>query len=358
MSKSIKVGVFVLSGLILLGIAVFMIGENRNLWDPKMKYQAAFFDVAGLKPGAPVRMGGVDIGTVTDVGHGEKVEDTRVYVTLSVTKRESVRVREDTVARVVNKGLLGDKMIELSSDGKEKELGNGKMLKTEEPIDFGKYVAKFEEIANKASKAVDNIEVGTRPLADPKFAEDLKTVLHNVREVTDGLAHNDSVLHRVVMDPHEGQKFDAILTNMQLATNDLHDLTTHLRTGPGLAHAIVYDGQMTGDVAGSLAEVHKDLRQIREGNGLVHTLVYGDTDTQHLMTNVNAMSDDLREVVHGLKTGKGTLGALLVDPSVYEDIKAVVGNVERNQVLRALVRYSIKADETRPPPKVEPTSSK
>ncbi|MDB4996745.1 MAG: Mce family protein, partial [Myxococcaceae bacterium] len=94
------------------------------------------------------------------------------------------------------------------------------------------------------------------------------------------------------------------------------------------------------------------------GNGLVHTLVYGDTDTQHLMTNVNAMSDDLREVVHGLKTGKGTLGALLVDPSVYEDIKAVVGNVERNQVLRALVRYSIKADETRPAPKVEPTSSK
>jgi phospholipid/cholesterol/gamma-HCH transport system substrate-binding protein len=358
MSKSIKVGVFVLSGLILLGIAVFMIGDNRNLWDPKIRYQAAFFDVAGLKPGAPVRMGGVDVGTVVGVAHGDKVEDTRVYVTLSVTKREAVRVREDTVGRVVNKGLLGDKMIELSSDGRGPELGAGKMLKTEEPVDFGKYVAKFDEIATKASKAVDNIEQGTRPLADPQFAEDLKKVLHNAREVTDGLAHSDSVLHRVIMDPHEGQKFDAMLNNMQLATNDLQDMTSHLRKGPGLAHAIVYDGQMTSDVAGSLAEVHKDLRQIREGNGLVHTLVYGDTDTQHLMTNVNAMSDDLREVVHGLKTGKGTLGALLVDPSVYEDIKSIVGNVERNQVLRALVRYSIKADESRPAPRVEPTSSK
>jgi phospholipid/cholesterol/gamma-HCH transport system substrate-binding protein len=356
MSKSIKVGVFVLGGLLLLGIAVFMIGENRNLWDPKTKYQAAFFDVAGLKPGAPIRMGGVDIGTVTGVGHGEAVEDTRVYVTMSVTKKESVRVREDTIARVVNRGLLGDKMIELSSDGKGPELAYGKMLKTEEPIDFGKYVAKFEEIANKASKAVDNIEQGTRPLADPQFAEDLKTTLHNLRAVTDGLVRSDSVLHRLIMDPHEGEKFDAVLTNMQLATGDLHDMTTHLRSGPGLAHALVYDAQMTTDVAGSLAEVNKDLRQIREGNGLVHTLVYGDSDTQHLMTNVNAMSDDLREVVHGLKTGKGTLGALLVDPSVYEDIKGLVGNVERNQVLRALVRYSIKADETRPPPKVEPAS--
>jgi phospholipid/cholesterol/gamma-HCH transport system substrate-binding protein len=65
------------------------------------------------------------------------------------------------------------------------------------------------------------------------------------------------------------------------------------------------------------------------------------------------MSDDLRVIVHNLREGKGTLGALLVDPSVYEDIKSVVGNVERNQVLRALVRYSIKADETRPTPTVK-----
>ena len=57
------------------------------------------------------------------------------------------------------------------------------------------------------------------------------------------------------------------------------------------------------------------------------------------------MSDDLRAIVHDVRQGKGTLGALLVDPSVYEDIRALVGNVERNEVLRALVRYSIKADE-------------
>jgi phospholipid/cholesterol/gamma-HCH transport system substrate-binding protein len=63
------------------------------------------------------------------------------------------------------------------------------------------------------------------------------------------------------------------------------------------------------------------------------------------MTNVNAMSDDLRSIVSGVKNGKGTLGALLVDPSVYDDLKALLGNVERNQVLRALVRYSIKQDD-------------
>jgi phospholipid/cholesterol/gamma-HCH transport system substrate-binding protein len=42
----------------------------------------------------------------------------------------------------------------------------------------------------------------------------------------------------------------------------------------------------------------------------------------------------------------------LVDPSIYEDVKRVLGNVERNSVLRALVRYSIKRDDRAPALKV------
>ena len=37
---------------------------------------------------------------------------------------------------------------------------------------------------------------------------------------------------------------------------------------------------------------------------------------------------------------------------MYEDLKSAIGNVERNQVLRALVRYSIKQDEQKSPPAV------
>jgi phospholipid/cholesterol/gamma-HCH transport system substrate-binding protein len=72
------------------------------------------------------------------------------------------------------------------------------------------------------------------------------------------------------------------------------------------------------------------------------------------MSNVNAMSDDLRAIVADVRQGKGTIGALLVDPTVYEDLKAAIGNVERNEVLRAFVRYSIKADEARKSPIVTP----
>jgi phospholipid/cholesterol/gamma-HCH transport system substrate-binding protein len=99
---------------------------------------------------------------------------------------------------------------------------------------------------------------------------------------------------------------------------------------------------------GSLVELNRSLEAVRTGNGLAHAIVYGDDQTQRLMGNVNAVSDDLREIVANLKAGRGTVGALLVDPTVYEDIKSLVGNVERNQVLRALVRYSIKQNEEKP----------
>src|ERR1700689_835802 len=114
MTREIKVGIFVICGLITGMLAVFLIGTTRDLWEPQVSYMTAFRDVAGLKPGAPVRMGGLDIGTVTNVANGPDVQDTRIFVKMSITAKEAQRIRADTVARVVNKGLLGDKMVELS----------------------------------------------------------------------------------------------------------------------------------------------------------------------------------------------------------------------------------------------------
>src|SRR5215207_9292505 len=108
MGRQLRVGIFVLLGLAVLGVAIFLIGDSRKFWEAKVQYRAAFQDVGGLKPGSPVRMGGLDIGTVTAVGHGDTAADTRIYVTMSVVKGESIRVRENSVARVAGKGFLGD----------------------------------------------------------------------------------------------------------------------------------------------------------------------------------------------------------------------------------------------------------
>jgi phospholipid/cholesterol/gamma-HCH transport system substrate-binding protein len=235
-------------------------------------------------------------------------------------------------------------------------------LRTDEPMDLNAYVAKFDAIAKKADNILTNVEQGTNALKDPQFTDDLKGTVKNLREISDGIAHGDGAAHRLLYDKAEADRIDRILGNTERSTArldavlaDTQDVTHQVKTGPGIAHALLYDGEMSANAAGSLDEIHKDLAQIRTGNGLAHALLYGDADSQHLMKNVDAMSDDLRTIVANLRAGKGTLGALLVDPSIYEDIKSLVGNVERNQVLRAHVRYSIKEDELKTPPPPAPT---
>lgn len=162
-------------------------------------------------------------------------------------------------------------------------------------------------------------------------------------------------MHRLLTSKEEADRIDHLLANVETATrtldatmNNVRSITEQVKTGPGIAHAVLYDGELSSNAAGAVAELERDLRAVREGNGIARAIIYGDDKTQQIMSNVNAMSGDLRSIVAGIKAGKGTLGGLLVDPSIYEDLKSAIGNVERNEVLRALVRYSIKADESKP----------
>ena len=356
--RSLKVGGFVFFALLLATVAVFLIGDNRRQWDRKMTYHARFNDVVGLRNGSAVRMGGIDVGSVTAVAHGEKTDDSKIYVTISVARNEARRVRPDTVARVVNKGLLGDKMVELTGGdpAKGQAADNSFIASDEDPSDMGKAIEKMTDVAKKADLTMDAIKRTSEQLADPQMTDDIKGSVKALRTILDGVANNkDGVAHKMIFDPEEGKRIDHILANLDATTANLaavtadaRDVTARAKAGPGLVHTLVYDDQLGASTTGTMVELNKSLVALRTGNGLGHAIIYGDDSTQHVMGNMSAMSDDLREIVANVKAGRGTIGGLLVDPSVYEDVKSLVGNVERNQVLRALVRYSIKQNDGRP----------
>ena len=358
MKRKVRVGMFVVFGLLMTAAAVLLIGSTKQLWEPRASYRTAFHDVVGLKPGAPVRTGGLDIGQVLGVDHGGDAHDPRIFVTLSITRKESTRIKTDTVARVVNKGLLGDRMIELTVGSADAPvLPPTELIASEEPADV---FAAANKLATVTQETIAKLAPLAQALGDPRFAADIKGSAEDVHALLDTMVHGNGTMHRVFYDHAEADQVDALLGSLQRTSSrldatllDVEDVTRHLREGPGIAHALVYDGELSKDTAGTLSEIHQDLKAIREGNGLAHSVLYGDQGSQHFMANLSAVSDDLRAIVYGVRQGKGTIGALLVDPTVYEDIRAAIGNVERNEVLRALVRYSIKADEQRPAPKVD-----
>jgi hypothetical protein len=94
-ARDLKVGLFVLAGLVLSGLVIFLIGDERRLFDASVEFTTNFGDVQGLKPGAPIRMGGIDIGHVAEVAYGPDPKDTKIYVKLEVVESESSRIKTD-----------------------------------------------------------------------------------------------------------------------------------------------------------------------------------------------------------------------------------------------------------------------
>ncbi len=355
--REIKVGIFVVLGLIVAGAIVFMVGEERRVFDRHYRLKVAFDDVAGLKPGAPVRMGGIDIGSVEAVKFSLDMRDKRLHVTFRVVGTAYDRIHEDSSITIGNKGLLGDKLLEVSqgTEGTPHVPENG-YVQGIPPQEFGHFITKADEIADLTKKTLQNVEAVTKALADPKVSDDMKGVIASVRVLLNDAATHDGFIKRLTTDPKMAEHLDHVFVEAASAGRNFDGVATELRAlmkqakdGPGFAHTLLYskDGEV---IAKSMAKASEELAHtmeaIRTGKGAVHELVYGD-DGGRLAKDIQGITSDARAIMADVRAGKGTLGALLVDPSLYEDMKSILGNVERNQVLRAIVRYTIKQDETK-----------
>jgi len=358
--REVKVGAFVAVGLAVAGLVVFLIGDERRAFEKKAKYYAIFDDVQGLTRGAPIRMGGVDVGQVGEVSYGDDVKDIRLHVRMDIVRSEARRIRRDSVVSIAAKGLLGDKMVSIKvGTPTEPAVEEGSTLPTEKGLDLTAIGDKVSAITEKADRVMTNLQKTTDTFADPEVQDDLRTTVKSLSHILKTVDEGDGYVTRLLKDPKEANRVSAALENMQHATAELDQtlaradaVMARVQQGPGFAHDVLY-GEGPSDalaqVGKASGELATTLEGMRKGNGLAHSILYGDDATQQLIGDLNAITKDARTIVEGVKNGKGTVGALLVDPSVYEDIKSLLGNVERNKTLRALVRYSIRQDEKAAP---------
>ncbi|HLV20044.1 MAG TPA: MlaD family protein [Polyangiaceae bacterium] len=360
-SREIKVGAFVFLGLLVIGVIIFMIGQERQLFKTKNEYKAVFENVGGLRRGSTVQMGGVDVGSVGNVAYSSDPKDDRIYVTFHVVDDESRRIRRDSVATIEGKGLLGDKMIVITPGSANVErVPPGGVVKTKPPQDFGEMLKQVGNVSAKAEAIMENLERTTQTFADEKFNQDVKSGMESLSNVLRSMDEGKGYVPKLLHDEAEAERLSRTIQNLERATAELNqtlrgvnDIVARVQKGPGFVHDVVYGegpSKTIEQFGGAAEEVRIALKGIREGSGMARGLLYGDDQgSGEVMANLNDVSRDLKEIVAGVRAGKGTIGALLVDPSVYEDLKLLLGNVERNKTLRALVRYSIKRDEQSAP---------
>jgi phospholipid/cholesterol/gamma-HCH transport system substrate-binding protein len=365
-SNYVRVGIFVLAGLITAALLTFIIGEERNMFRRKVVLHTQFRDVAGLRVGSPVRMGGINVGSVTAVRFGDDPRDPNLHVDFEMTSEALQRVRRNSVARIASKGLLGDKALDITvGDPAQPPVRNGDTIRGESSDEIGNAMRNATALLDRANSVMDNIVTATRPFANEQLGNDVVALAHDLRLITNQIAAGNGTVGRLIRDPEMANRIEGTLASAQAVMRDVQGATAQVnamardaRTGRGMIHALIYDeagGRAVRSMGEAAQEIAAITRDVRTGNGGLHDIIYGN-DSAQVMANLNQTTAAMRDILRDVQRGRGTLGALLVDPSLYEDLKSLVGNVQRNEILRAMVRYSIHASErdTQTPPQATP----
>lgn len=132
------VGMFALMGMICVAYLSINIAGMKLSGAGYYRVAAVFTDISGLKVGSPVEIAGVSVGEVV----GINLEDTEAQVTMEI--KNSIKLRDDDIAQVRTKGIIGDKYIRISPGGSDDAiLDGGTLTETESSIDFEEVIGKF-----------------------------------------------------------------------------------------------------------------------------------------------------------------------------------------------------------------------
>lgn len=157
MSQTFRLGLFIVAGLAILTVGVFLIGGNESLFQRTYRVNATFHNVSGLSEGADVRVGGIHKGTVK---HIDLPHDPSGSVTVAMDLARGTRdvVKQDSVASIASEGLVGDKYVEVSfgSPGAQ-GVKDGGTIESAPPIDISDLLNKTNQIMDTAKEAVQNV---------------------------------------------------------------------------------------------------------------------------------------------------------------------------------------------------------
>lgn len=318
---ALKVGVFVALGVAIAFAIVVTLGRERLWFKRKVTFRSAFPEVAGLKEGALVRLGGRDVGIVESIRFADGPGPRGVLVvTYRVQADYARRVREDSVARILTQGLLGDKLLDLTLGSLDAPpVPDGGWVDSVPPADVAELLAAATDAAQRTRDLIGRLDRAVAGVEGAGGIGDAAAALAGVRRIVE-----------------------------------------RIESGPGTLHDLVYGDAVSAQAARTLAavedaagEVDRVLSVIRVDAPAADVLVDSARAARNLAALTGALdadalrraSRDLAEIVANVRAGRGSLGGLIMDPTLYEETKRLLVNIRRNRILSALARYLISRSE-------------
>ena len=134
----LAVGLFIIAGIICLGYLSIRLGSMEVFGGKNYEIYALFSNTGGLKTGDSIMIAGVQIGRVKSIS----LDDYQAKVVLSIS--DDIEIQEDAIASIKTKGLIGEKYVEISPGGSDKDVQPGGRLRETLPaVDIEQLISKY-----------------------------------------------------------------------------------------------------------------------------------------------------------------------------------------------------------------------
>ncbi len=300
--NNVKLGLFILAGLLFLVLLLYMVGKNRNLFGDTYLLKARFENIQGLVAGNNVRFAGIQAGTVKKIAI---LNDTVIEVSMIIDTKMQTIIRKNAIASINTDGLVGNRVVNIvpaRSPG---------LLAEEGDILVSRKAVATDDMLQTLYKTNKDVAV---------IASDLKTTVQRI--------NNSSALWALLNDKTIPEDLKISVANIRLATgkagnmaNNLDDIITDVKNGKGSLGAILTDTSISKNLNEAILKI------------------------KTVADEANALAGEINKLAAGIQqdvnNGKGPVNALLRDSMMVIKLNTSLDNIQKgtdnfNQNMEAL----------------------
>lgn len=315
MNTESKVGIFVIVCLLMLGVAVYYVGNEQ--WGRHLTAYKTYLRYAGgVAPGTEVLFGGIAVGRVTSVRAWNQ-DPTRIEILLDV--KEGTPVNQKSVATLGSVTLMSSPAISITTGAQDaRRLSAGEVISSVETVSIDEMARRLSGIADSAADLITQVQGELKSVSG-----DAKTLLANLNEAT-GLANRTQIAGILrqanTLLAQESPKLDKISDQILLVTRDAD--STIGKIGPLLDHTDATVANVNSTIDQLREPIKQDLAQLHstmdQAKSLIASIQAGvrvnDDNVRQTIENIRVATENLDQLTDLLKRNPWSLVRIRQQP--------------------------------------------
>lgn len=326
-SIEVKVGILILVSFAILAAFVVVMG-GLSLQSTYVVY-VDFDNPGGLQSGAPVRIAGVKVGDVDELEFKGGVVDPQVNrrvlvrAKLKIQTKVKSTIHDDADFYVTTQGVLGEQFLQIDPGSpNHPALGENAIVKGIDPPRLDLFLAKAYELLDTTVTGIKN---NRELLSD--MATNADQLLKNLNGV---LGDNRERINRTM------ENLEKLSVEANALTKDAHAKINDPRVERTLSNIDAISSDIRKDSGPMMKDAREALANVNRASAVVGTPEQAEKlkktmqDLSDLASRADATATDAQAIVAHIKKGEGTVGALVMDEEVYDDVQEMLRDLKHN----------------------------